>query len=596
MAKHREPPVINEATLGPRFGKARVMAQRLVAFSCLASVPVVAAAGLLLRNGTFLPTTLAAAVLAVVACATLRRPGPRARVVVALALTGQCILFNAAMMGHPMQPDSHMLYLVALTAIATLSSRPALLWSGGVIGLHHLGMTFVAPALVYLSQDLSFNLGRVAFHGVTVLLAVCNLMIIVHFRLLQTVFSERRAGQLERAMQEAQDSLHEARRQKEEAQEATRRAEEAHAAATRAQREAESALREAEANASAARAAEARNTETREQHAREVEEVIAHLQQKLSNLAQGDLTTRIDRPLPAAFADLSQSFNIGVARLEEAFAAVQAEVVSIRVQSREINDAAEDLGRRTEKQVTTLSEAAGTLQQLTTLIGEIASDTGAARTATEETRGEAVSGTEVMTRTVSAMDQIEGSSAEIRKIITVIDDIAFQTNLLALNAGVEAARAGNAGRGFAVVANEVRALAQRSSEAAKEIDALINSSAGHVGRGVTLVKSTGSALGSIREAVERTAVRMQAVADATADQSRGLNEVNAAIKELEAFTQRNAAIFEETLTANALLSETAEGLTARIGQFRIGADRASRAEEAWLKDGTDRRIEQRRRA
>ena len=437
---------------------------------------------------------------------------------------------------------------------------------------------------------------RVAFHAVTVLLACANLMIIVHFRLLQTVFSERRAAQLEVSMTEAQQALREAKRQKEEAQEATRRAEEAREESTRARQHAEAALKAAEDNARAAREAETRNSDTQDRHAREIEEVIAHLQQKLSCLAQGDLTTRIDRPLPAAFADLSQSFNVGVARLEEAFAAVQEEIVSIRVQSREINDAAEDLGRRTEKQVTTLSEAAGTLQQLTTLIGEIADDTGVARTTTEETREEAASGTEVMTRTVSAMDEIESSSSEIRKIITVIDDIAFQTNLLALNAGVEAARAGNAGRGFAVVANEVRALAQRSSEAAKEIDALINSSAGHVGRGVSLVKTTGSALGSIREAVERTAERMQAVADATQDQSRGLNEVNAAIKELEAFTQRNAAIFEETLTANALLSETAEGLTARVGQFRIGERQAARAEEAWLKEGKDRRIEQRRRA
>ncbi|WP_010138371.1 methyl-accepting chemotaxis protein [Oceanicola sp. S124] len=593
---HRDAPVINEATLGPRFTKARAMAQRLVAFSCLACVPAVAAAGLLVGNGTFLPTTLASILLAMIASATLRMTGKTARIVVSLALTGQCILFNAAMMGHPMQPDSHMLYFVALTAIATLSSRPALLWSGGVVAAHHLVLTFTAPALAFLTADLGFNLWRVIFHAATVVLAGCNLMIIVHFRLLQTYFSERRAEKLEATMSEAQQALREARRQKEEAQEATRRAEEAHDAASRAQKAAETALAEARANAGAARAAEASNAANQEQHAREVEEVIAHLQQKLSCLAQGDLTTRIDRPLPAAFADLSQSFNIGVARLEEAFAAVQAEVVSIRVQSREINDAAEDLGRRTEKQVTTLSEAACTLQQLTTLIGEIASDTGAARTATEETRGEAVSGSEVMTRTVSAMDQIEGSSAEIRKIITVIDDIAFQTNLLALNAGVEAARAGTAGRGFAVVANEVRALAQRSSEAAKEIDSLINSSAGHVGRGVSLVKSTGTALGSIREAVERTAERMQAVADATADQSRGLHEVNAAIKELESFTQRNAAIFEETLTANAMLSETAEGLATRIGQFRIGENRASYAEEAWLTEGKDRRIEQRRRA
>ncbi|MBT9383201.1 methyl-accepting chemotaxis protein [Pseudooceanicola sp. CBS1P-1] len=257
---------------------------------------------------------------------------------------------------------------------------------------------------------------------------------------------------------------------------------------------------------------------------------------------------------------------------------VQAEVVSIRNQSREIRDAAEDLGRRTEKQVATLSDAAATLQQLTTLIEEIARDTAAARTATEDSRNQAGSGNQLMETTVSAMDQIEGSSSEIRKIITVIDDIAFQTNLLALNAGVEAARAGEAGRGFAVVANEVRALAQRSSNAAKEIDGLINTSASHVHRGVDLVKTTGTALSGIRTAVERTVERMQAVSEATADQSRGLREVSTAITELEAFTQSNAAIFEETLSSNAVLSETANTLAARVGEFRItgGVDLSDR--------------------
>ena len=565
-------PAITSAALGARFERYRAFAQRLIAWVCLAAVPAVGGAAALVGNGSFGWVTPAALLLAGLAFLTLRHPDRQGRILISLLLVGQCILFNAAMAGHAMQPDSHMLYFTALTAIATLSSRPALLWSIALIILHHLLAALWLPSLAFLTDGIAFNLGRVAFHAATVLLATANLMLIVHFRLIQTVHSERRAAKLEETMAEVRQALDEVQRQKEEAQEATHLAEEASADATAARTRAEEALRAAEDNAAAARRAEADIQATRDRHAREIDEVIEHLQEKLSCLARGDLTTRIDRPLPAAFADLSQSFNVGVARLEDAMGGVTREVESIRVQSKEINDAAENLGRRTEKQVTTLSEAAGTLQQLTNLIRDIASDTGAARTATEETKGEATSGTEVMQRTVTAMDQIEGSSAEIRKIITVIDDIAFQTNLLALNAGVEAARAGEAGRGFAVVANEVRALAQRSSDAAKEIDALINSSAGHVGRGVELVQHTGAALGSIRQAVERTAERMRSVAEASADQSRGLSEVNAAITELESFTQQNAAIFQETLTANALLSETAEALANRVGQFSIGAD------------------------
>ncbi|NIZ08866.1 methyl-accepting chemotaxis protein [Pseudooceanicola sp. HF7] len=561
--------MITPETLGPRFEKHRQLAMRIVAWVTAVSVIAVAGAAVLTGSNATWAIVAFSLVLTGIGFGALRMSGAQGRVVLSLALIGQCILLNAAMIGHPMQADSHLFYFTALTAIATLSSRPALLAALAVIVAHHLLASVFFPALAFPTADLWYDIMRSGFHAVAAALAVGNLVLIVNIRLLQTVYAERRAMKLEEAMEESEQALATAERKSAEALEEKSRAEEALSAAARSQTEAEAALRNAEENAAAARRAEEQTEETRRKFKAEIDEVIAHLQEKLFRLAEGDLTTRIERPLPPAFAELSQSFNLGVARLEGALAEVRNEVVSIQVQSQEINDAAADLGQRTEKQVKTLTEAASTLQQLTTLITEIAGDTRAARQATEETRSEAASGTDVMTNTVSAMDKIEQSSSEVRKIITVIDDIAFQTNLLALNAGVEAARAGEAGRGFAVVANEVRALAQRSSNAAKEIDELISGSAGHVADGVGLVKNTGNALSSIRDAVERTAERIQAVSEATNEQSRGLTEVNAAISELESFTQNNAAIFEETQSANAVLFKTTKALSERIAQFRI---------------------------
>tara|TARA_R110000868_G_scaffold408790_3_gene692738 strand:+ start:112058 stop:113860 length:1803 start_codon:yes stop_codon:yes gene_type:complete len=586
----------NADTLGQRFESHRRLATRIVRWVVYLSAPAVAGAAFLTGGGMFWPVLIATILLAAFGAATSRMPGKIGRVLLSLALIAQCFLMNAAMMGHPMQPDSHMLYFTALTAIATLSSRPALLASLALIVAHHLLTTLLLPSLTFLTADISFNLIRSGYHAVAVALAVGNLLLIVNIRLLQTVFSERRAVKLEEAMKDVKSALAQAERQHEAARQAQVLAEQATASAMAARTEAETALKRAEDNASAAVLAQAETAEMRQKHEQEVAEVIDHLQEKLALVAEGDLTTRIDRPLPVAFSDLSRSFNTGVARLEDALVAVQEEVLSIQRQSQEINGAAEDLGKRTEKQVSTLTETASTLSQLTLLIRDIARDTGAARTATDETKVEATSGTDVMGKTVTAMDQIEGSSSEIRKIITVIDDIAFQTNLLALNAGVEAARAGEAGRGFAVVANEVRALAQRSSEAAKEIDALINGSATHVMNGVGLVKTTGSALESIRNAVTLTAERMQAVAEATSEQSKGLTEVNTAIKNLEAFAQQNAAIFEETIAANAVLFETAEVLADRVGQFRIRQTSAAapkhfaKHEASWSVEKTVRKV------
>ena len=170
------------------------------------------------------------------------------------------------------------------------------------------------------------------------------------------------------------------------------------------------------------------------------------------------------------------------------------------------------------------------------------------------------------------MSEIEQSSLRISKIIGVIDEIAFQTNLLALNAGVEAARAGDAGRGFAVVASEVRALAQRSSDAAREIGGLIAESGTHVKRGVSLVARTGDALRQIVNSVGDISEHVAEIAASSKEQSVGLNEVNIAIGQLDQATQRNAAMFEQTDAASRSLAQQTDALNDAITRFEVGVD------------------------
>jgi methyl-accepting chemotaxis protein len=181
----------------------------------------------------------------------------------------------------------------------------------------------------------------------------------------------------------------------------------------------------------------------------------------------------------------------------------------------------------------------------------------------------------VVREAVDAMGEIQTSSGQISRIISVIDDIAFQTNLLALNAGVEAARAGEAGRGFAVVASEVRALAQRSSDAAREINDLISESGKHVSRGVDLVGQSGEALNQIVDSVSNISVHVSEIAISANEQSSGLAEINKSVNQLDQVTQQNAAMFEETTAASHALTKEAETLSNTMSRFKAGEEESN---------------------
>ncbi|MDE3114736.1 MAG: globin-coupled sensor protein [Pseudomonadota bacterium] len=305
---------------------------------------------------------------------------------------------------------------------------------------------------------------------------------------------------------------------------------------------------------------------------------IGKIGEAITALAKGDLTYRIAVALEGPFVTLREDFNSASTQLEEAIEAVLSGSGGISTGASEIASAADDLSRRTEQQAASLEETAAALEEITSTVKRTAENAKETESIVTTAKKAAEQGGEIVETAITAMSLIEQSSKKITDIIGVIDEIAFQTNLLALNAGVEAARAGDAGKGFAVVASEVRALAQRSSEAAKEIKALIKTSGEHVNTGVKQVGESGKALKAIVEQVTSINALVREMAEAARQQSTGIEEVNVAVSQMDQVTQQNAAMVEEsTAAARSLADETAE-LSRLVGFFKVresaGGERA----------------------
>jgi methyl-accepting chemotaxis protein len=342
------------------------------------------------------------------------------------------------------------------------------------------------------------------------------------------------------------------------------------------------ALRTAEAaqqRASAETEAERqRNQEAAEAAAREQAFVMENIATGLTRLAEGDLTYRVDAQFPPAYQRLQNDFNGAITQMEEAMRTIVQAANSIGSGSDEIASAADDLSRRSEQQAASLEETAAALDEITATVKRSSAGAVEASRVVTSTRSDAERSAVVVRGAVDAMNQIEKSSQSISQIIGVIDEIAFQTNLLALNAGVEAARAGDAGRGFAVVAQEVRALAQRSADAAKEIKTLISTSSQQVSQGVSMVGQTGEALQAIVGKVSEIDALVSEIAAGGAEQATGLNEVNAAVNQMDQTVQQNAAMVEQSTAASHALKGEANGLMQMIGRFQVsGASAAVRS-------------------
>jgi methyl-accepting chemotaxis protein len=287
-----------------------------------------------------------------------------------------------------------------------------------------------------------------------------------------------------------------------------------------------------------------------------------------NGLAEGDLTVRMNQAVAPEFEPIRAKFNESIEKLEDTIGSVVNAISAIRVGLTQITVASADLSQRTEQQAASLEETVAALAEVTRGVNDTAGEAGHAQVAAVSATKNAEKGGAIVAQAVAAMSQIEESSGKVGKIIGVIDEIAFQTNLLALNAGVEAARAGEAGRGFAVVAQEVRGLAQRSAEAAKEIKDLISTSSAQVVLGVELVTNSGKSLQEIVEQVSNMSGIVSGIATSAKEQSLSLREVSMAADNMDKVTQQNAAMVEETTAAAQSLTAETEALAQMVEQFR----------------------------
>ncbi|MFY0620841.1 MAG: methyl-accepting chemotaxis protein [Pelagimonas sp.] len=439
-----------------------------------------------------------------------------AKYLYALGLVTQCVLFTASLAGHAWQIDSHMLYFVVIAISSTMYDRNVLLFTAGVIAVHHLTLTFALPILVYPDGTLMSNVQRTVFHAVVVVTETAALTI--------SIYQKQAADRTVTAESEA-------------AREQTRLAQEARQEAT-----------------------ESRVA---------TEQVVATLSNHLARLSDGDLTAQIQSPFPDAQDQIRIDFNQTVGNLNVVMDRLASVAGNIRRGATEISSASTNLSQRTENQAATLEQSAAALEEMTSGVSQAAEGAQQVESQMNTAREETLTSESVVQEAVQAMNEIETSATQISQIIGVIDSIAFQTSLLALNAGVEAARAGEAGGGFAVVASEVRGLAQRSAESALEIKALIDQSAGHVEQGVEQVGRAGKALADIRGQVSAIAQQISSIAESASTQSSGLKEINTGMTHLDTVTQQNAAMVEQSTAACQLLQRDAGELAEIVAQFKL---------------------------
>jgi methyl-accepting chemotaxis protein len=312
-----------------------------------------------------------------------------------------------------------------------------------------------------------------------------------------------------------------------------------------------------------------RNAEAQAKAAEEQARVVELLAEGLRSLSDGDLTFRLTDGFAEEYQQIRDDFNTAISGLQETIQAIVGATREVTGASAEISGGTADLSQRTEEQAASLEETSASMEQISVTVKKNAENAQQASEFAVGTRQVADRGGQVVAQAVSAMARIEESSRKISDIISVIDEISRQTNLLALNAAVEAARAGEAGRGFAVVASEVRSLAQRSSQAAKDIKDLITSSSGQVQEGVELVNRAGASLTEIVDSIKRVAEIVSEIASASAEQSTGIDQVNTALAQMDHVTQQNSALVEQNAAAAKALEEQSQGMKERVSFFRV---------------------------
>jgi methyl-accepting chemotaxis protein len=334
---------------------------------------------------------------------------------------------------------------------------------------------------------------------------------------------------------------------------------------------------EAEASRLSNEADRQRNEAEKQETARQIQFAVSALAEGLGNLAQGELRYTIDTPFAGDLDTLRSDFNRSIAGLRDTLHEIRNASGMIQDNGRQMAEASDDLSKRTEQQAASLEQTAAAVEEITATVKTASARAQETKDIVATAKKNADNSSSVVQNAIAAMSRIKDASGKISQIIDVIDGIAFQTNLLALNAGVEAARAGDAGKGFAVVAQEVRELAQRSAQAAKEIGGLISNSADEVAIGSRHVEDTGNALMEISRQIVDISGHVELIATSSREQSVSLTEVNSTINQMDQMTQRNAAMVEETNAATRQLSDEVDLLMNLVDRFRLDEAQAQHA-------------------
>ncbi len=537
----------------------------LAGFVHLAGGPALAVAGLAL-----LLAALAEAVLQTAEAAA-------GRLAVALALVGQAALLTGGLAGHPWQLDSHMHYFAVLATLAALADPRVLLAAAALVAVHHLSLSAALPALVY--PEAAYALPRTLLHAVVVVLETGALLWAVNER--RRLDAEGAAARREAEAEAARAQEADAAAREAERRDADRRA----VLMERLEREFGEMVAAGRSGDLSRRMEPAFREDVLNRLAvgfnglyEELESVFEDMQGHLAKLADGRLDAEIRRGRDGRYEEMRLSLNATGGSLNALVSGIVEAVGRTRAGADEIEAGAEAGARRAETAAASLEETAAAMEEIATGVTTSAGRLDDAERMAAEITARTEAGAGASSEAVAAVARIEESSSRISDIIAVIDSIAFRTNLLALNAAVEAARAGEAGKGFAVVASEVRNLAQRSSEAARDIAALIGESAGHVADGVRMVEKAGGALTEISRGADALAAAVADIAAAGREQAQGVSEVNDAIGQLDATTQENAATAEASAAAARRLRFEVDGLADLVA--RVSAEEAARGDRA----------------
>jgi len=476
----------------------------------------------------------ASVAIAVVATMAWRLVRPAvARSTIAVALMGMMSLMVGVSGGSPWQTDLHMSYFAGVALVAVYCDPIAILAATATVAVHHLTLNYLLPEAIYPGGT---SLLRVVLHAV-ILVAEASGTIWMSAMVLGAI-----------------------------------------ASASKAKLGAESALSAAENATESARRAQANERREVEERqalqasvAAQQSAMVAIFAEKLARLAGGDLTARVDEPLEGQFVEIKTHFNAAIEKLGAAFSTVSERSLGVRDGAQQIAHAAQDLSSRTEAQAANLAQTTQALASIMETVKRATDGAYRAHGVVSEADGDARRSAEIVGKAVEAMSAITESSSRIGHIIGVIDEIAFQTNLLALNAGVEAARAGDAGRGFAVVASEVRALAQRSAQAAKEIKELISTSISQVESGGKLVAATGDALSRIARRVSEINGVVADISSAAKEQLASITDINVAIERMDKMTRENAGMAGEATAASRSLAQETSLLGDLVRQFDVNS-------------------------